>query len=108
MAGDSSPPPDHGERQRFELRLYVVNQNPNSARAIENLRRICEDHLEGDYLIEVVDLLEHPALARDDSIVAVPTVVRRLPSPMRRIIGDLSDTHGVVVGLQLRKLGDPK
>lgn len=83
------------------LRLYVVNQTPNSVRAVDNLKRICETYLPGRYEIEVIDLLEQPQLAAGDEIVAVPTLVRRLPEPIRRIIGDLSDTHRVLVGLQL-------
>jgi circadian clock protein KaiB len=72
-------------------------------RAVENLRRVCEEHLQGRYQIELVDLLENPHLARGDEIIAVPTLVRKLPEPMRRIIGDLSDTEKVLVGLQLRE-----
>lgn len=90
------------EAPLFALRLYVAGQSPKSLRAIENLRRVCEDHLTDRYSIEVVDLLEHPALARGDEIIAVPTLVRTLPVPIRKIIGDLSDTDRVLVGLQLR------
>lgn len=86
----------------YELRLYVAGQSPGSVRAVENLRRVCEEHLAGRYRVELIDLLEHPALARGDEIVAVPTLVRKLPQPVRRIIGDLSDTEQVLVGLQLR------
>lgn len=85
-----------------ELRLYVAGQSPRSVRAIENLRRVCDDHLAGRYRVEVIDLLVDPARARSDEIVAVPTLVRRLPDPVRKIIGDLSDTAQVLVGLQLR------
>lgn len=88
--------------QAFELRLYVAGQSPKSVRAIDNLRQICHDHLAGKYSIEVIDLLENPRLARGDEIVAVPTLVRKLPEPIRRIIGDLSDTEQVLIGLQLR------
>lgn len=87
---------------RIELRLYVAGQTPKSVRAIDNLRQMCESHLEGRYSIEVIDLLERPNLARRDEIIAVPTLVRRLPPPVRKIIGDLSDTERVLVGLQLR------
>lgn len=89
----------------FELRLYVAGQTPKSVRAIENLRRVCEEHMAGRYSIELVDLLENPQLAKGDEIIAVPTLVRKLPPPMRKIIGDLSDTERVLVGLQLRPDG---
>lgn len=88
--------------ERMELRLYVAGQSPRSVRAIENLRRVCEEHLHGRYTIELIDLVEHPRLARGDEIIAVPTLVRRLPEPIRKIIGDLSDTERVLIGLQLR------
>ena len=90
---------------RWDLRLYVAGQSPKSLRAIENLRRFCEEYLPGTYHIEVVDLIEQPQLAAGDEIVAVPTLVRKLPEPMRKIIGDLSDTSKVLVGLQLRERG---
>jgi circadian clock protein KaiB len=83
------------------LRLYVAGQSPKSLRALANLKRLCDQHLDSDYEIEVVDLLEHPRLAAGDEIVAIPTLVRRLPKPMRKIIGDLSDPERVIVGLQL-------
>lgn len=86
----------------FELRLYVAGHSPRSVRAIDNLKQLCEEHLAGRYRIEVIDLLERPQLAQGDEILAVPTLVRRLPEPIRKIIGDLSDTDRVLVGLQLR------
>jgi circadian clock protein KaiB len=86
----------------WDLRLYVTGQSPKCLRAIDNLRNACEEHLAGRYRIEVVDLLENPRLAADDQILAVPTVVRKLPPPMRKIVGDLSDTERLLVGLQLR------
>jgi circadian clock protein KaiB len=86
----------------FELRLYVAGQTPKSVKAFNNLKRLCEEHLQGRYRVEVVDLLENPRLAKDDQIVAIPTLVRKLPAPVRRIIGDLSDTERALVGLQLR------
>ena len=86
----------------WALRLYVAGQTPKSVKAFANLKRICEEHLAGQYSIEVVDLLKHPQLAKGDQILAVPTVVRRLPSPVRTIIGNLSDTARVLVGLDLR------
>lgn len=83
------------------LRLYVAGQTPKSLRAFANLRELCEKHLAGRYEIEVIDLLERPQLARGDEIVAVPTLVRALPEPITKVIGDLSDTERVLVGLQL-------
>ena len=88
----------------YDLRLYVAGQSPRSVRAVENLRQVCDTHLAGRYRVEVIDLLVNPALARGDEIVAVPTLVRKLPEPIRRIIGDLSDTDRVLVGLQVRAL----
>lgn len=90
------------EQAEYNLRLYVAGQTPKSLAAIANLRRICEDHLAGRYRIEVVDLLVTPQLAAGDQIVAVPTLVRHLPPPLKRIIGNLSDTGKVIVGLDLR------
>ncbi|MEW6166512.1 MAG: circadian clock KaiB family protein [Pseudomonadota bacterium] len=86
----------------WDLRLYVAGQTPRSLAAIANLKKICDEHLPGKYRIEVIDLLIHPQLSRDDQIVAIPTLVRRLPVPIRKIIGDLSDTERTLVGLQLR------
>ena len=86
----------------WQLRLYVAGQTPNSALAYANLRKICETHLQGQYRIEVVDLLENPQLSRGDQILAVPTLVRKLPVPVRKIIGDLSNTERVLVGLDIR------
>lgn len=93
---------DGGASAEFELRLYVAGHSPRSVRAIDNLKQLCEEHLAGRYRIEVIDLLERPQLAQGDEILAVPTLVRRLPEPIRKIIGDLSDTDRVLVGLQLR------
>ena len=84
------------------LRLYVAGQNPRSAAALKNLKAICQEHLAGRYRIEVIDLLKHPQLARGDQIIAVPTLVRHLPPPMKKIIGDLSNEERVLVGLDLR------
>lgn len=86
----------------WELRLYVAGQSPRSLAALANLKRLCEAHLAGQYRIEVVDLLVTPQLSRDDQIIAIPTLVRKLPEPIRKIIGDLSDTERTLVGLQLR------
>jgi len=89
----------------WELRLYVAGQTQKSLRAFANLNQLCEKHLQGRYRIEVVDLLEHPHLARGAQIVAVPTLVVNLPEPVRKIIGDLSDTERVLVGLALQQVG---
>jgi circadian clock protein KaiB len=86
----------------YNLRLYVAGQTPKSMTALANLKLICEAHLAGRYRIEVIDLLEHPQLAAGDQILAVPTLVRRLPEPLKRIIGNLSDMERVLVGLDLR------
>ncbi len=96
------PEPGADGVREWELRLYVAGQTPRSIMALDNLRRLCEEHLKGRYRIEVIDLLVSPQLSRDDEILAVPTLVRRLPLPIRKIIGDLSRTERVLVGLQLR------
>jgi circadian clock protein KaiB len=88
--------------EQWQLRLYVAGKTPKSVTAFANLQRICEEHLSGQFSIEVVDLMENPRLAKDDQIVAIPTVVRKLPRPIRKIVGDLSDTERTLVGLQLR------
>lgn len=88
----------------YLLRLYVAGQTRKSLTAFANLKRICEEHLQGRYKIEVVDLLEKPQLAKGDQILAIPTLVRQLPPPLKKIIGDLSDTERVLVGLDLRPL----
>jgi len=88
---------------KYVLRLYVAGATPHSARAITNLKAICEEHLKGCYELEVVDLYQRPQLALDEGIVAVPTLIKQLPPPVRRIIGDLSNTEPVLVGLGLRK-----
>ena len=88
--------------ETWELRLYTAGKTPKSMAAFENLKRICEEHLPGRYTVEVVDLIANPRLARDDQIVAIPTVVRKLPEPIRKVVGDLSDIERALVGLQLR------
>jgi circadian clock protein KaiB len=93
--------------ERWDLRLYVAGQTDKSIRAIKNLQRICSDHLEGRYSIEVIDLLVQPQLAEGDQILAIPTLVRRLPEPMKRIIGDLSNEDRVLVGLDIRPRAAP-
>lgn len=91
--------------EKWLLRLYVAGQTVKSVTAFANLKKICEEHLEGRYQIEVIDLLVHPALAKDDQILALPTLVRKLPAPVKKIIGDLSNTERVLVGLDIRPLG---
>jgi len=90
-------------QKTWELRLYVAGQTPRSVAAFANLKKICEEHLEGQYRIEVIDLLKKPQLAAGDQILAIPTLVRKLPEPVRKIIGDLSNTERVLVGLNLRE-----
>src|SRR5215203_4702926 len=87
---------------RWNLRLYVAGQTPRSLTAFNNLKEICEEYLKGKYHIEVIDLMENPTLARGDQILAIPTLVRKLPQPIRKIIGDLSDTERVLVGLDIQ------
>ncbi|WP_443747226.1 circadian clock KaiB family protein [Asticcacaulis solisilvae] len=88
--------------EHFQLRLYVAGQTPKSVRAYENLKKICEEHLAGRYTIEIIDLMKNPQLAKGDEIVAIPTLVRQLPHPIRKIIGDLSNTERALVGLQIK------
>lgn len=97
-SGEATP----RDSERWLLRLYVAGETTKCIQAYANLKRLCETHLADRYDIEIVDLLAHPLLARADEIIAVPTLVRRIPSPIRTIIGDLSDTERVLVGLQLR------
>ena len=87
--------------ETWHLRLYVAGQTPKSIRAFGNLKQLCDEHLAGRYEIEVIDLLEHPSLAQSEDILAVPTLVRRLPKPLRKVIGDLSNAERVLVGLRL-------
>ena len=88
----------------YELRLYVISSTPQSMRAVANIRRICDEHLPGRYALEVVDLAEHPHLAEGEQIIAAPTLIKKLPLPLRRFIGDLSQTERVILGLDLRNL----
>ena len=97
-----SPQVDGDGPNRWNLRLYVAGQTPRSLTAFKNLKEICEEYLEGQYHIEVVDLMENPTLARGDQILAIPTLVRKLPQPIRKIIGDLSNTERVLVGLDIQ------
>jgi circadian clock protein KaiB len=90
--------------QRYQLKLYITGMTPQSVNAIENLRKICEEHLKGRYDLEVIDLYKNPALAKGEQIVAAPTLIKKLPLPLRRIIGNMSSTDRVLVGLDLKKL----
>jgi circadian clock protein KaiB len=109
MTGKMKTKEQYGEAaaapESWQLRLYVAGMTPKSLTAFANLKRICEEHLEGKYTIEVIDLMTNPQLAKGDQILALPTLVRRLPEPMKKIIGDLSDTERVLVGLDIRPLG---
>ncbi|MGZ8215974.1 circadian clock KaiB family protein [Methylomagnum sp.] len=102
--------PDHGDappdNEFWDLRLYVAGQTPKSLAAFANLKKLCEAHLAGRYRIEIIDLMENPQLARGDQVLAIPTLVRKLPEPIRKIIGDLSNTERVLVGLDLRPRRD--
>ena len=95
----------NGTTSLVELRLYVAGQTPKSLTALANLKKICQDHLQGRYKLHVIDLVQKPQLARGDQILAIPTLVRKLPVPIRKIIGDLSDLDRVLVGLNLRDVG---
>ncbi len=101
-APSSSHPRKEDSSAFWRLRLYVAGQTPKSMKALANLKALCETHLAGSYEIEIIDLMENPKLAAGDQILAIPTLVRRLPEPVRKIIGDLSDEHRVLVGLDLR------
>ena len=97
--GDMQAPPP------YVLRLYVTGSTPRSIRAISNIRKICEEHLEGRYDLEVVDISQHPMLAEGEQIVAAPTLIKKLPLPLRRFIGDMSQTERILIGLDLRAAG---
>ncbi len=110
MAGTSTrrtPTPEAPQtdaEERWNLRLYVAGETPKCVQAFEHLKRICEEHLQGRYTIEVIDLLRNPTLASGDQIIAIPTLVRQLPPPVKKIIGDLTNTERVIVGLNLVKV----
>jgi circadian clock protein KaiB len=95
----------HARQARYVLRLYVSGSTLKSARAVENIKRICEQHLKNRYDLKVIDIYQQPNLARDEQIVAVPTLIKRLPPPMRRLVGDLSDLKKVLFGLDLGNAG---
>ncbi len=92
------------KQKKWELRLYIAGQTPNSILALNNITKYCEQHLEGKYSIEVIDLLKNPQLAEGDQIFAIPTLVRKVPEPLRKIIGDLSNEEKVLVGLNIRPI----
>jgi circadian clock protein KaiB len=102
VTNGNSPPVESDDPGRWNLRLYVAGQTPRSLTAFNNLKDICEEYLKGKYHIEVIDLMENPTLARGDQILAIPTLVRKLPQPIRKIIGDLSNTERVLVGLDIQ------
>ena len=104
-ADSTTPDPDRSNAESWQLRLYVAGKTANCVKAFANLKKVCEENLAGRYDIEVIDLLENPRLAAGDEIVAIPTLVRKLPTPVRKILGNLSDTERVLVGLQLRPKG---
>lgn len=93
-------------RENYLLRLYVTGSTPHSVRAIENIKKICEEHLKGRYELEVIDLYQKPELAKGEQIIAAPTLIKKLPQPLRRIIGDMSNTERVLVGLDLKEIED--
>jgi circadian clock protein KaiB len=90
------------EHETYVLRLYITGMTPNSKKAVENVKKICEEYLKGRYELEVIDIYQQPALAQGEQIVAAPTLIKKLPGPLRRLIGDMSNTEKVLVGLDLR------
>jgi circadian clock protein KaiB len=104
MKGKGNAKNGNAKGEFWQLRLYVAGQSPKSQRAFANLKTICEEHLAGKYSIEVVDLLKNPQLAKGDQIFAVPTLVRQLPEPIKKIIGDLSNAERTIVGLDIRAM----
>ena len=101
LAGELGQPGSHSRQAKYVLRLYVSGSTLKSAMAVKNIKRICEQHLKNRYDLEVIDIYQQPNLARDEQIVAVPTLIKRLPPPMRRLIGDLSNLKKVIFGLDL-------
>jgi len=99
-APEDGAPQDDG---RYVLRLYVTGNTPRAMRAVVNIRKICEEHLEGRYELEVIDISQHPTLAEGEQIIAAPTLIKKLPHPLRRFIGDMSQTERILLGLDLRK-----
>jgi circadian clock protein KaiB len=103
----AEPPAAADDPNFWNLRLYVAGQSAKCVAAVRNLNKFCEEHLAGRYRVEVVDLLENPRLARDDQILAIPTLVRKIPEPLRKIVGDLSDADRMIVGFDLRSDSKP-
>ena len=103
MDNPATTPIPARREDKFLLKLYVAGETPRSKAALANLRRLCDEHLPGQYELEVIDLIQHPKLARTDQILAIPTLVRSLPTPIARIIGDLSDTEQVLMGLNIQR-----
>lgn len=101
-AGTLQSPPAHRSHQKYVLRLYVTGTTPRSMRAIANIKNICESYLKGKYQLEVIDIYEKPRLAKGEQIIASPTLIKQLPLPLRRFIGDLSDTEHILLGLDLQ------
>jgi circadian clock protein KaiB len=102
LRGTNAPPDGEASPEIWNLRLYVAGQTPKSLTAFANLRRLCEEHLKGRYTIEVIDLVNNPKLAQGDQILAIPTLVRKIPEPMKKIIGDLSNTERFLIGFDLK------
>ncbi|MGZ5028264.1 MAG: circadian clock KaiB family protein [Methylobacter sp.] len=97
---------EHADNVRYILKLYITGTTPRSRKAIVNIRKLCEEHLQGRYDLEVVDISEQPSLAEGEQIVAAPTLIKKLPLPLRRFIGDMSQTERILLGLDLRKVND--
>lgn len=91
-----------GDRRKYILKLYITGATPRSTKAIMNIRRICEEHLKGHYELEIIDIFQQPVLAKGEQIIAAPTLIKKLPEPLRRFIGDMSDTDKILIGLDLR------
>lgn len=92
----------HEDQEKYVLRLYITGMTPNSKKAVENVKTICEQYLKGRYELEVIDIYQQPSLAQGEQIIAVPTLIKKLPGPLRRLIGDMSNTEKVLMGLDLR------
>lgn len=103
MAEDGNGKANGARRVTYRFQLYVTGSNPRSLKAISNLKRICEEHLPGDYHLEVIDMYKNPNVARTEQIVAAPTLIKRLPAPLRRFVGDLSNTQKILIGLDIHK-----
>ena len=102
LAGETKQAASHSRQAKYVLRLYVSGSTLKSALAVENIKRVCEQHLKGQYDLEVIDIYQQAHLARDEQIVAVPTLIKRLPPPLRKLVGDMSDLNKVLLGLDLK------